>query len=98
MNLKNEATKMAEEVADELSNLISKKFEILSEIDSRLKKLENLLETHLNNSKVIAIETERMITEKYEELVKRNEDSFINLISEIENLKIEINSLKKEKI
>lgn len=98
MNFKDEAAKMAEEVADELSNIISKKFEILSEIDNKLKKLENLLENHLSNSKIIAIETERMITEKYEELVKRNEDSFMNLISEIENLKIEINNLKKEKI
>jgi len=98
MNFKNEAAKMAEEVATELSNLISKKFEILSEIDNRLKKLESLLENHLSNSKIIAIETERMITEKYEELVKRNEDSFINLVSEIENLKMEINNLRKEKI
>jgi len=98
MNFKGEAAKMAEEVATELSNLISKKFEILSEIDNRLKKLENLLKNHLSNSKIIAIETERMVTEKYEELVKRNEDSSMNLISEIENLKSEISNLKKEKI
>jgi len=98
MDIKEEASKMAEEISNELSNLISKKLENLSEIDNRLMKLENLLENHLSNSKIIAIETERMITEKYEELVKINEDSFMNLISEIENLKSKINSLKKEKI
>lgn len=96
MNLKNEAAKMAEEIATELSNLISRKFEILSEIDNRLKKVENVLENHISNSKIIVIETERIITEKYDELLKRNENSFMNLISEIENLKSEISNLKKE--
>jgi hypothetical protein len=98
MNLKDKATEMAEEIATELSNLISKKFEILSEIGDRLKKVENLLESHISNSKIIAVESERMITEKYEELTKRNEETFMNLINEIENLKSEINSLKKEEI
>jgi len=98
MNLKDKAAEMAEEVATELSNLISKKFEILSEIGNRLKKMENLLESHISNSKIIAVESERMITEKYEELTKMNEETFMNLINEIENLKSEINSLKKEKI
>jgi len=97
MNIRDEATEMAEEISSELFDIISKKLEVLSELDKKLKKLENVLDNHINNSKIIAIENERMITEKYEELSKNDEDNSMNLMSEIEDLKSEINSLKKER-
>ena len=97
MNVKEEAAEMAEEVANELSSLISKKLEVLTEIDKRLMKLESVLQNHLSNSKIVTVENERMITEKYEELIKKNEDISTNLMTEIEDLKNEIENLKKEK-
>jgi hypothetical protein len=94
--MKPELVEMAEEVADEAYKLIAEKFRDLDILLKKLSSLESRLDKHVGDFKIDIIETERMITEKYEELVKMNEDSTVDLVSDIQELKDTLNSIRME--
>ncbi len=68
----------------------------LVKLDSRLKVLEKDFVDHINNFKTVAVESERLITEKCEELNKKDETYGITIAGEIPKLTEAIVSLNNE--
>ena len=62
---KEETEHIAEEIADEIVETVSNK---LKNLEKRIENLEGTLKEHVSDSNTIAIESERMITERYEKL------------------------------
>lgn len=65
-------------------------------MESRLGNLERKIDEHINNFTIVTVETERMITEKYEELRNKNEENVFKLIGNIQELKEMVNLLRNE--
>lgn len=94
---------IAEEVADlivdskKLSDVLktSKEKDViqkrnLSEVTKmkeRIRLLENRVEKYIKSFKIVAVEVERMITERTEEMNKENEQQIMHLQGQIEDLR-----------
>ncbi|MFQ6020811.1 MAG: hypothetical protein ACE5J4_02220 [Candidatus Aenigmatarchaeota archaeon] len=96
MNSKQETSQIAEEIAEETYKQVASKFRIVTDLEIRVKRLEDIVKEHVDNFKVVAIETERMITEKYNELVRQQDESVTMLVSDIQDLRDEIIALKNK--
>ena len=94
--MKQELSEVAEEVAEEAYKLIEEKFKDLDTLAEKLSRLESKLDRHVNDFKIDITEAERMITERYDELVKLNDDSAVNLVSDIQELRDTVNALRIE--
>lgn len=88
-----EVSNLADEIAEDVSKLFS---ENLIKVESRLGNLERKIDEHINNFTIVTVETERMITEKYEELRNKNEENVFKLIGNIQELKEMVNLLRNE--
>ena len=56
-------------------------------LKNRIANLEDRLEKYINSFKIVAVEVERELTEKWEELNKENEKQNIELRGQIEDLR-----------
>ena len=86
---KKEAEQLAGEIAEEISELIANR---IKRLEKRIENLEGSLKNHISNFKIVAVETERMITEKYREL----EGNIEKLSEDITSLDDAIKRLSKK--
>jgi len=96
MDIKQEASKVAEEIANETYRLVSGKLNLLNSVIERLKTLEDDFRDYTKNLELDETETERLISEKYTELLKQIDESSLPLIGDIQELKDEVQKLKIE--
>jgi len=88
MELREEAQRIANEIAEEALNLINKKLE---SINSKIRSIDKRLS-------IVAVEDMREITERYENISIENDETITRLIGEIQELRDEINSIKSDKV
>lgn len=107
VELKEKASEIAEEIADETFGLIGKKIKYIIDFIERnqvmqekivesLKRLERRIDSSTNGFKDDMVESETMLSEKFEELRNENEESVLNLVSEVQELRDMVVSLKGE--
>ncbi len=70
-------------------------FKNIGRLENRIKQLENRLENHIADFKTVAVEVERMITERSESLSKEQQDTITSLRVEIEELRRTVVELKQ---
>ena len=67
-----------------------------AKIKNRIKELEGRLDSHINDFKVVSIETERMITEKVESMNEESERQILALQEQIEDMRTAMIRLSNE--
>ncbi len=65
-------------------------------LQNRIANLENRLEKYINSFRTVAVEAERNLTEKWEDLIRENERQTIKLQGEIEDLRTALIRLSNE--
>lgn len=107
VELKEKASEIAEEIADETFDLIGSKINgvvdvvekhqtIQEGIIKSIKRLESKLDSNAHGLEMDVVESERMLSEKFEELKSENEESILRLISDVQDLRDMVISLKSE--
>ncbi len=84
------------DVAEKSSRLNQTVSSNMSNLDKRLNYMESRLENHIKNFNIVAVETDRLITEKTEDLARENDETIMKLVSDIQDLRDEVTRLKTD--
>ncbi len=94
--MREEVSKLAEELADETYRIVEGKLKSIDDLSKKLGRLESRISHHIGAFKTDIVETERMITETKENIEKEQDESITMLVGEVQELRDQLNALKIE--